>query len=83
MFTGRVLVPLVFADDLPGVLHGWSAAEPGWHRPGCPVSPFQRCGGDGDGVRSEAAWTRLGAVDARGRPPGRGGAGPSTNTSST
>jgi hypothetical protein len=56
---GWVLVPLAFADDLPGVLHGWSAAEPGWHRPGCPVSPFQRCGGDGVGHRQLGrAWER-------------------------
>ena len=50
---GRVLVPLAFADDLPAVLDGRSVAEPGWHRPGGLVEPFQCCGGDGVGHRAQ------------------------------
>jgi len=46
---GRVLVPLAFADDLLGVLDGRSVAEPGWHRPGGLVEPFQCYGGDSVG----------------------------------
>jgi hypothetical protein len=56
---GRALMPLAFADDLPGVLHGWERSGAGLASPGVPDSPFQRCGGDGVGHgQLGRAWER-------------------------